>query len=259
MSEDVRRARHAVPRAMFWSICLNGVLAFAFALILLFFMGPTEDVIGATYGLVPICINATKSVAGGSAMTGLFFITVISVSLGVVASVARLTQAWARDGGLPQCFAHIDPQHRVPVRSLWLSIGLAMLLCLLKFASDVALGVIISLSTFGLYQSYAIAIGCMICARKTGQLESHGWTLGRWGWPINIFALAFTVWSGCFLAVPSYFPIDAKNMNYALPISVVVWIWIITSWYVWAKKHWNGIDAEALKAVLADSDRDIKD
>lgn len=42
MSEEVRKARHAVPRAMFWSICLNGALAFSMTLIYLYFLGPVS-------------------------------------------------------------------------------------------------------------------------------------------------------------------------------------------------------------------------
>ena len=259
MAEEVRRSRHAVPRAMFWSVCLNGLLAFCMALVLLFFMGDVEDVTNAIYGLVPICINATGSVGGGSAMVGLFLITVIAVSLGVVASVSRLTWAWSRDGALPKCFSRVHPRHRIPVRSVWLPIVLVMVLCLLNFISDVALGVIISLSTFGLYQSYAIAIGCIIYTRAHGGLEQGGWSLGSWGWPINVVGLAYTLWVGVFLVFPNYLPLNGKNMNYALPINVCVWIITVLSWYLWGKKRWLGINLAVQEAVIADSDRNTKD
>ena len=93
MSEEVRKARHAVPRAMFWSICMNSVLAFAMTLIWLFFLGPVEDVLSATYGLVSIMINATGSSRGGLALVGLFLVTVIAVFVGCIASTSRLS--WA--------------------------------------------------------------------------------------------------------------------------------------------------------------------
>lgn len=258
MSEEVRKARHAVPRAMFLSICLNSVLAFAMSLILLYFLGPVEDVLSATYGLVPIVINATGSVRAGSAMIGCFLITVIAVFLGCIASTSRLTWAWSRDGALPQWFGYVDRRYRVPVRSLWLSIFLVMVLCLLNLVSSIALGVVISLGTFGLFQSYFIAISCMVYSRANGLVVDAGWSLGRWGWAINIAGLIYTAWVGLFIVFPNYLPITAAYMNFALPINVAVWIFAGVTWFAWARKHWQGLNQQVFEAVLADADRDAK-
>lgn len=46
-----------------------------------------------------------------------------------------------------------------------------MLLSLLNLASYTAFSVIISLSTFGLYQSYIIAIACMLSAKLTKRFD----------------------------------------------------------------------------------------
>lgn len=70
MSEEVRRARFAVPRAMFWSILMNSVLAFAMTLIFLFCLGDVSEIIEAAYPLMLICLTATKSVAAASVMLG---------------------------------------------------------------------------------------------------------------------------------------------------------------------------------------------
>lgn len=259
MSEEVRRARHAVPRAMFLSICLNSGLAFAMTIAYLSFLGPVEDVLSAYYGLVPIVINATESVQAGSAMIGCFLITVIAVFLGCIASSSRLTWAWSRDGALPQWFGFVDGKYRVPVRSLWLSIAIVAVLLLLNLASAVAIGIVISLGTFGLFQSYFIAIGCMIYARAHGRVEDAGWSLGRWGWPINIAAMLYTAWVGTFTVFPNYLSITSDYMNYALPINVGVWIFAGITWFAWAKKNWKGLNMEVFEAVLTDADRVTKD
>ncbi|KPI42372.1 Choline transport protein [Cyphellophora attinorum] len=242
MSEEVRKARHAVPRAMFLSICLNSGLAFAMTIIYLYFLGPVEDVLAAYYGLVPIVINATGSVQAGSAMIGCFMITVLAVMLGCIASSSRLTWAWSRDGALPQWFGYVDSKYRVPVRSLWVSVLIVAILLLLNLASAVAIGVVISLGTFGLFQSYFIAIGCML-----------------WGYPINIAAMIYTAWVGTFTVFPNYLPITSEYMNYALPINVGVWIFAGVTWFAWARKNWRGLNMEVFDAVLADADRATKD
>lgn len=104
---------------MFWSICLNAALAFAMVLIFLYSVGDVETIMNSTYPLIEICLAATKSTAGASAMLGAILWTIISGTIGSVASTSRLTWAWARDGALPAYFAYVDPKHRIPLRSVW--------------------------------------------------------------------------------------------------------------------------------------------
>jgi choline transport protein len=259
MSEEVRTARYAVPRAMFWSIVMNGALAFGMILVFLFCLGNVDDLLASTYPLLSICMNATGSLVGGSAMVGGVLITVIAVSLGSVASASRLTWAWARDGALPAYFSYISPQHRIPIRSVWLPIFLVMLLSLLNIGSTIAFSVIIALSTFGLYESYLLAIGCMLYARLQGRLQDGGWSLGRWGVPINVFAMIYSAYVMIFLVFPSFLPVDATTMNYALPINVFVLLLALAGWFIWGKDNWPGLNKEIVDIVVADSDRNTKD
>lgn len=83
---------------MFWSICMNAALAFGMVIIFLYCLGPIDDVMGSSYPLMAICLNATKSKVGSSALLGLLLATVVLVSIGSVTSASRLTWAWARDG-----------------------------------------------------------------------------------------------------------------------------------------------------------------
>ena len=259
MSEEVRRARFAVPRAMFWTIVMNSVLAFGMVLIFLFCLGNVDDVKNSYYPVLTICYAATKSVPAASAMVGGILATIVSVSLGSVASASRLTWAWARDGALPAYFAYISPKHRIPVRSVWLPIVIVMLLSLLNLANYTAFSVIVALSTFGLYQSYFLAIGCMLSARLAGRFETAPWSLGKWGVPINILGLIYSAWVGIFLIFPNYLPITAAYMNYALPINIFVWMIALAMWFGWGKNNWKGLNAEVFNTVVADSDRNTKD
>lgn len=94
-------------------------MAFGMIIILLYCVGDVEQISASSYPLMDICLNATQSVAGASAMLGGILTTIISGTIGSVASVSRLTWAWARDGALPSYFAYVDPKYRIPVRSVW--------------------------------------------------------------------------------------------------------------------------------------------
>jgi amino acid transporter len=113
MSEEVRNAPVVVPRILVQTIAINGALAFTFVLVLLFCIGDIEQDINSPtgYPIIQIFYQATGSVRASTAMIASITVIGMASSIGVVASVSRLTWAFARDGGLPfsKFFAHVGP------------------------------------------------------------------------------------------------------------------------------------------------------
>ena len=124
MSEEVRKAKHAVPRAIFWTIAINAVMGYAMVVVILFTMGSLDDVLNSTYPVMEILVNATGSVAGSTVMACGLLVISLSVNLASIASVSRLTWAWARDGGLPQYFAYVCTAFQSNYSSSYVFIGL---------------------------------------------------------------------------------------------------------------------------------------
>lgn len=54
MSEETRKAKSAVPRAMFWSIFMNGTLAFVMIIMILVSMGSVEDTLNASHPIIAV-------------------------------------------------------------------------------------------------------------------------------------------------------------------------------------------------------------
>ena len=134
-----------------------------------------------------------------------------------------------------------------------------MILAILNIPSTAAFGAFIALSSFGLFMSYFIAIGCMLYARLSKEgVQYGGWRLGRWGVGINIFALVYTVYIMVFLPFPSTLPVTGANMNYALPIFAFAFLAALGLWLFWGKKNWKGLDEGVIALVEAESDLDIK-
>lgn len=107
MSEEVRRARQAVPRSMFWTVATNAVLAYSIVICILFTMGPIDAAVDASFPIIEICQHATGSVKASTAMVCGLLVISLSVNLASIASVSRLTWAWARDGALPRWFSYV--------------------------------------------------------------------------------------------------------------------------------------------------------
>lgn len=107
MSEETRRVRQAVPRSMFYTVIVNGILAYGIVICMLFTMGSIEKAQSADFPIIEICLQATGSTKAATAMVCGLLVISLSVNLASIASVSRLTWAWARDGALPQWFAHV--------------------------------------------------------------------------------------------------------------------------------------------------------
>lgn len=262
MSEEVKKAKSAVPRAMIYTILLNGVLAYGIILVLLFCMGDTEEVLQSYYPIIPICMNAAGRSGGTAMVVGLLVVTfcVVAASL---ASVSRITWAWARDGGLPTWFAKIHPRHRVPIRSLWLPICIVTILSMFTIgntATSTVFAAFTSLSSLGLYSSYIIAISCMLHAKLTGRIgdgpsyvvQYGGWKLPRGvGVPMNIAALIWTIYLTIWLPFPTTIPVTGTNMNYAGPIYIFVITAAIMYWFSHGKAKWPGLNPVPIAMVEA--------
>jgi choline transport protein len=108
MSEEVRKAKQAVPQAMFWTIAINGCLAYAIIITILYTMGPLEAALNSSFPIIEVCLQATGSAKAATAMVCGLLIISLSVNLASIASVSRLTWAWSRDGALPRWFSVVS-------------------------------------------------------------------------------------------------------------------------------------------------------
>lgn len=108
MSEEVRYARKAVPRTLLLTNIVNGILAYGMVLTLLFTMGPVDDVLNSNHAIVQIIRQATGSNGAAIALMVALIMLGMTSLLANLASSARLTWAWSRDGGLPAWFSYVS-------------------------------------------------------------------------------------------------------------------------------------------------------
>ena len=103
LSNEMKDAPRKVPQSMVISVLVNALLAFAFVLILLFFMGdPTTALTTPTgYPVIEIYLQATGSITGATVLTCFIIVPAAVCQFSIFASVTRLVWAFARDKGLP--------------------------------------------------------------------------------------------------------------------------------------------------------------
>lgn len=116
MSEEVKKASTTMPRVMMLTVLINGILAFGFLIALLFSVGDIEAALSSPtgYPIIQIFYQATGSVKGATLMMSAIIVIAFCSAFGILASVSRLTWAFARDQGLPfsNFFAHVSSTRR---------------------------------------------------------------------------------------------------------------------------------------------------
>ncbi|KZZ88861.1 Amino acid/polyamine transporter I [Ascosphaera apis ARSEF 7405] len=246
MAEEVKEPRKNIPRSMTWGLILNAVVTFGFSICLLYCMGDVNQVIGTKtgYPIIQILYNITKSKAAACVMTCFFIFPGTIAFFNGLASVSRLTWAFARDEGLPfsSFFAQVSPRHKIPLRALYLVCALIALIALINIGSQTAYTAVLSLASVTHLVSYIIPIFFVLLKRirEPGTIEWGPFHMGRWGIPVNIWALCYSIYCAIFNVFPEIMPVTAANMNYAGPVLGFICVLAMIDWFVRGRRNWQG-------------------
>ncbi|KAH1337206.1 hypothetical protein KXW98_001546 [Aspergillus fumigatus] len=246
MAEEVKMAPRTVPRSMIWGTITNGIMAFGYAIAVLYCMGDYMEALTSPtgYPIITIVYQATRSKTAVNILMAMGLLPGWIALFNGLASVTRLTWAFARDNGLPfsDFFVHIDRKHKIPIRALFLVATLVVLLSFIQIGSTAAFNAILSISTLGLYFSYIIPLILLVIKRfrEPQDIPRGVFHMGRWGLPVNLFAIAFAIYVSIFLPFPAQVPVTGENMNYAGPVLGAVMIFACVDWVVRGRRKWVG-------------------
>jgi choline transport protein len=103
MSEEIKGAAKTVPRAMIYSIIMNGFLGGGMLLPTLYCAGDLETAATSPtgYPFVAIFASGVKSIGGATVMISITVVMAWSNAIGCLASASRMMWSFARDNGLP--------------------------------------------------------------------------------------------------------------------------------------------------------------
>lgn len=103
MSEEIKDASSVLPRAMMWTVFINGILGYIMLITFCFCLGDVDSILSNpdVMPFVQVFLNATNSHAGTSVMTTIVIILTTCGCITNVATASRQMFAFARDDGLP--------------------------------------------------------------------------------------------------------------------------------------------------------------
>jgi choline transport protein len=231
-----------VPRVMWWSYLLNLFLGIVILITMLFCIGPLDTVLASDAPYLQLFTN-TGSTRVALALTIILFLLIYSGNITALATTSREIWAFSRDKGFPfsRTISKMNSRRHVPDNAVYLTTLLTLILCLINLGSNLAFNIIVSLSLLALLSTYMISIGCVLRKRILGEpLPPHRWDLGRWGLPINAFAVAYSAFAIVFCCFPVTVPVTTLgDANWAPLVWVGVMILSFGVYIVHGRKNFT--------------------
>jgi choline transport protein len=101
MSEEIHNPAKNIPRAMLFTILLNGSFGFAMLVALLFCLGDPGLAHATQFPFMGIFVQAVGNVSGALTMIALITVLCVCATISTIATSSRMTWAFARDRGTP--------------------------------------------------------------------------------------------------------------------------------------------------------------
>jgi choline transport protein len=127
------------------------------------------------------------------------------------------------------------------LNAVYVTTVLSLILCLVNLGSNVAFNIIISLNLVAFLVTYLLSIGCVLWKRLQHEpLPPAKFSLGRWGVPVNIFAVLYSTLAIILSCFPVSLPVDALTANWAPAIMGAVLLIALVSYVLQGRRIYEG-------------------
>jgi amino acid transporter len=194
VAEETPNPSRQVPKAMRMTIWIGGAASMFAALALILAVPDVRAVIsGADKDPMSTIFGSAFGPTGARIVMAVIAVSFVSCVLSLQASASRLLYSYARDemmmgSGL---LKKLSPTTHVPTAALIVCGILPAIIVCVGFYLQNAIALVVSFAAIGIYLSFQMIVSAALYARIRGWKPKGQFTLGRWGWIVNILALFY--------------------------------------------------------------------
>jgi amino acid permease (GABA permease) len=249
MSEETKSSDKNGAYGILSAITISIIVGWGYILGLAFVVVDPTALLDTTndaggYAIAQIFYSTFKtrygSGAGGIVCLLIVAVAIFFCGMSSITSNSRMVYAFSRDGAMPLSNVwHKVNRQEVPLNAVWFSAFVAFCMALTSLGSLVAFQAMVSIATIGLYISYALPILFRITIGRSS-FRPGPFNLGRYslfvGWVAVLWVVTITV----LFCLPVIYPVTESTLNYT-PVAVGgVFVLIMFSWLVSARKWFKG-------------------
>ena len=196
VAEEVPDASRRIPRAMRMTIYVGGAAATFVCLALVLAVPDFGAVIsGENADPVGGVLTTAFGEFGAKVVFVVVLVSFLSCALSLQAAASRLMYAYARDRMLPGSglLARFSRRRGVPPYTLLVAAVVPALVVLVSRFSEDAIVKIVSFAALGIYLAFQMVVLAALRARMRGWRPAGPFTLGHWGFAVNVAALVYGI------------------------------------------------------------------
>ena len=223
VAEETPDASRMIPKAMRMTIYIGGAAATWVCLAFVLSIGDIGAAVsGKDKDPIVTLLRAAMGEAGFRAGIVVVLVSFISCLLSLQAAASRLIFAYARDQMIfgSAALSRLSPGHHVPAAALIAMGAIPAVIALSALWLQDAIATIISFAAIGIYISFQMIVLAALYARARGWRPAGPFSLGAWGLPVNLIALAYGVGAIVNILWPRS-PNDPWYSNYAMLVTTV--------------------------------------
>lgn len=205
VAEEVKNPGKKIPVAMILSIVFGAISA---VISIMGYLLSSPDLMNIVNGKIadpiPMILNQALGETGATVFIVVAVIAMLSCILSLQAALSRLIFSFSRDNMLPgsEWMSKIS-KNSVPDNAMMVSCLLPVIICVWVYFQPDSLARITAFAVIGIYISFQMVVLAALRQRLKGCKPAGEWTVGSWGFIVNILALAYGLCGIWLLAQPA--------------------------------------------------------
>jgi amino acid transporter len=190
---------------------------------------------GADKDPIVTLLRSAMGETGFRAVIVVVLVSFISCLLSLQAAASRLIFAYARDQMIfgSKFLSRMSPGRHVPANALIVMGAIPAIIALSALWLQDAIATIISFAAVGIYISFQMIVLAALIARNKGWRPAGPLRSGKWGWLVNVLALAYGVGAIINILWPRS-PNDPWYVDYGMLVTTIGVI--ISAAFTWSAR-----------------------
>jgi amino acid transporter len=228
VAEEVPDPGRLIPKAMRRTIYIGGAAATFVCLALILAVSDIPAVIsGENADPVSTLLSDAFGTVGSRVVLGIVLLSFLSCAMSLQAAASRLAYSYGRDDMImgSSLLKKFSQKRHVPPYALLVAVIVPAVIVAGSYFSTDAITKIISFAALGIYIAFQMVVVAALRARLKGWVPSGKYSLGAWGLPVNVVALAYGIIAMVNMAWPRT-PDAPWYDNWIVALSAIVVIGI---------------------------------
>ncbi|MFD9123441.1 amino acid permease [Kitasatospora sp. NPDC059571] len=200
IAEEVQDPSRKIPRAMRMTLGVGGLATVVLTLGLILAVPDLAQVISGQVADPLGLVVGSLGTVGTKFVLALIVLGFVSCTLAIQAAATRLVYSFARDGMIvgSRRLSNLHPTFHMPPGAIAVT---AIIPAAIAFLPSATVSRVITFAVVGIYTGFQSVVLASLIGRSRGWRPAGAFTLGRWGWAVNLGALAYGITAMIVLAI----------------------------------------------------------